>query len=75
MPNRDIFSFLPIGPKAHDISKLPSGLQDCARSLYRQARRDYRQAGCPYGETDNAMLVWYALSGDDAQPSPITGKN
>ncbi len=74
MSNRDALSFLPIGPKANGISELPPGLQDCARSLYRQAWRDYRQAGCPYGETDEAMLIWYSLSGDD-RFSPITGRN
>lgn len=28
-------------------------------SFYRTARRDYLRAGCPFGKTDDAMLIWF----------------
>lgn len=28
-------------------------------SFYRTARRDYLKAGCPFGKTDDAMLIWF----------------
>lgn len=43
--------------------------------LYRQAWEAYREVDCPYGETDEAMLVWYSLYGQDDTPSPTVGKN
>lgn len=28
-------------------------------SFYRAARSDYLKAGCPFGKTDDAMLIWF----------------
>ena len=28
-------------------------------SFYRTARHDYLRAGCPFGKTDDGMLIWF----------------
>jgi len=75
MPNRDRLSLLPLGTEAADSAELSPAMQACARTLYQQAWREYRAVGCPYGRTDEAMLVWYSLDGDAPGSSPLTGKN
>jgi hypothetical protein len=66
-------SMLPIGANAPETDELSPLMQRYAFHLYREAWEDYRAAGCPYGENDDAMLVWYSLHG--AGPSPATSKN
>lgn len=75
MSDRHDLSLLPLGPDAPESTDLSPAMQACARSLYRQAWRDYREVGCPYGRTDEAMLVWYSLHGDSPGASLVTGKN
>jgi len=75
MDDRNDLSLLPLGPDYTDDTTLSPAMQQCARTLYRQAWRDYREVGCPYGETDEAMFVWYSLHGTDTGPSHVTGKN
>jgi hypothetical protein len=75
MPDAHDHSLLPIGTAESPTSSLSPALQACAVSLYRQAWRDYRAVGCPYGRTDEAMLVWYSLHGGEDAPSLVTGKN
>lgn len=74
MPDRhDIL--LPFDTNASDTSELSPMMRKCARSLYKQAWTKYRNVDCPYGETDEAMLVWYTLHGRSSTPSLVTGKN
>ena len=75
MSDRDHLLLLPLGNPDPDAPNLSPAMRACARSLYRQAWRDYRDIGCPYGHTDEAMLVWYSLHGDSPGPSLVTGKN
>jgi hypothetical protein len=75
MPNRHNRSLLPFGPEAPNASDLSPAMQQCALNLYRQAWEAYQDVGCPYGETDKAMLVWYVLHSDSPGPNLVTGKN
>jgi hypothetical protein len=75
MDDRHDSSFLPLGPEHADDVDLSPAMQRCARTLYRQAWRDYRKVGCPYGHTDEAMFVWYSLHDTSPGPSLVTGKN
>ncbi|MFB6248003.1 MAG: hypothetical protein ABEL97_05480 [Salinibacter sp.] len=68
-------SLLPLGTAPSDASDLPPSLQRHALTLYREAWTDYRAVGCPYGETDDAMLVWYSLYGRGDGPALVSGKN
>lgn len=75
MSNCNDFSLLSLGPvKSNDLELSPS-LCRCGLKLYRQAWEAYREVDCPYGETDEAMLVWYSLYGKEDTPSPAVGKN
>jgi hypothetical protein len=68
-------SLLPFGPDAAGAPDLSPSLQRCAETLYRQAWREYRSVGRPFGDTDEAMLVWYALHGSSPGPTHVTGRN
>ena len=70
-------SLLPFGnsPNAPDSTGLSSALEQCARNLYRQAWSAYRTVGCPYGETDEAMLVWYSFQHNPDNPTLSSGRN
>lgn len=74
MPDRHDL-LLPLNTNASDASELSPTMRQCAHSLYQQAWAKYRDVGCPYGETDEAMLVWYTLHGQSSDPSLVTGKN
>ena len=76
MPDRSSHSpLLPLGTNSSPDADLPPALRRCARNLYQQAWKKYRDVGCPYGETDEAMLVWYSLHNQSRDPSLISGKN
>ena len=75
MPDRNEQCFLPIDPNESEPAGLPPSLQQYALTLYREAWEDYRAVGCPYGETDDAMLVWYSLYGTGDGPALVSGKN
>ena len=75
MPDRNDPSLLPLGPDAPESSDLSPAMEACARNLYQQAWREYKATGCPYGHTDEAMLVWYSLHDDSPGTSLVTGKN
>lgn len=68
-------SLLPVGRSQSPSTDLCPTMQLRALQLYHQAWRDYRQVGCPYGETDEAMFVWYSLPGATEEPELISGKN
>ncbi|HHP7239919.1 hypothetical protein [Longibacter sp.] len=36
-------------------------MREYALQIYREAWDAYKAAECPYGETDEAMLVWYSF--------------
>jgi hypothetical protein len=75
MANRNEQSFLPLGAEQTGPAELPPSLQQYALTLYREAWTDYRAVGCPYGETDDAMLVWYSLYGTGDGPALVSGRN
>jgi len=68
------FPLLPFGAQT-DSSDLSTTMKECAMDLYRQAWADYRQVGCPYGETDEAMLVWFSFQNESETPILWSGKN
>lgn len=68
-------SFLPFGPRTSESSNPTPTLHLRALQLYHQAWKAYGRAGCPYGETDEAMLVWYSLPASDPQETFLTGRN
>ncbi len=41
------------------IAELPPVLQRYVIALYHRAWAAYRKAGCPFGSTDSAMLLWF----------------
>jgi hypothetical protein len=36
-------------------------MREYALKIYREAWDAYKNVGCPYGKTDEAMLVWYSF--------------
>lgn len=74
MPHCHDSSFLPFGPHSDSMELSPT-LEQCAMNIYRQAWRDYRTVDCPYGETDEAMLVWYTFQNHTEQPMLRSGRN
>jgi hypothetical protein len=68
-------SLLPFGPHSPSSSELSPELRRTALRLYRQAWDAYCKAGCPYGETDEAMLVWYSFQQDGAKAPYPVGRN
>ena len=54
---------LPFGKRATSHSDLgvPDELQEYCQDLYERTRQAYEEAGCPLGETDEAMLVWFTF--------------
>lgn len=50
--------FDPYG-KSLDGYAVPPELQAYLEQLYTEAWRAYEQAGCPFGPTDEAMLIWF----------------
>jgi hypothetical protein len=69
-------SLLPFGSAdTDDASELAPEVRRAGLRLYRQAWDAYRAAGCPYGRTDEAMLVWYSFQPGNTDPTPATSKN
>ena len=75
MTNLNNHSFLPLGPYWSPPSPNPKSMPGYAIDLYFQAWEEYRNAGSPYGTTDEAMLVWYSLSPGAGVIGPVTGRN
>ena len=75
MPDRHDLPLLPLGTDEAESTDLSPAMEACARNLYQQAWREYEATGCPYGHTDEAMLVWYSLHGDSPGAPLVTGKN
>lgn len=75
MSDDDKLSLLPIGRGTPESTTLAPIVRLRALQLYQQAWEAYRQVGCPYGETDDAMLVWYTLSNNAGRSSRLTSKN
>lgn len=55
--------YLPFGERATSETELgvPDELQSYCLDLYRRTRRAYENVGCPLGESDEAMLVWFTF--------------
>ena len=75
MPDCTDQSLLPIGTNEPDSDDLHPVMQKYALHLYREAWEDYRAVGCPYGESDDALLVWYSLHGTGDGPALVSGRN
>jgi len=43
--------------------------------LYREAWDAYKEANCPYGESDEAMLVWYSFRTEKEGSTVTMGRN
>ena len=41
------------------VAELPPVLQRYVLALYHRVWTAYRKAGCPFGATDAAMLLWF----------------
>jgi len=68
-------SLLPFGTNAPETDELSPLMKRYAVHLYEEAWDEYRDAGCPYGKSDDAMLVWYSLHGVGDGSSHPPGKN
>lgn len=55
--------YLPFGKRATSNMELgvPDELQGYCLDLYERTRKAYEEAGCPLGESDEAMLVWFTF--------------
>ena len=73
-------SFLPFGsvtdsdPEEAMTEDLPPNLRRAGRYAYRRGWEEYREAGCPFGPTDQAMLIWFSFSNETETP-PTVGRN
>jgi len=67
---------LPFGnARPRKEEKLDPEMREYALKIYREAWDAYNAAGCPYGETDEAMLVWYSFREElDGDAVPV-GRN
>jgi hypothetical protein len=43
--------------------------------LYKKAWGEYLEAGCPFGESDEALLVWYTFNRPEAGGRITVGRN
>jgi len=68
-------SLLPFGNHNAPKSGLSPEVHQTGLRLYRQAWDEYRAAGCPFGETDDAMLVWYSFQRGEREIPVTVGKN
>ena len=74
-------SFLPFGSiedaDAEDspAENLPPDLRKAGRYAYRRGWEAYREAGCPFGPEDEAMLVWFSFSGAQTETPLTVGRN
>ncbi len=73
-------SFLPFGsvadsdPEESLDEDLPPDLRRAGRYAYRRGWEEYREADCPFGPTDQAMLIWFSFSNETEIP-PTVGRN
>lgn len=76
MSTRYDASLMPFGPSqdAENDDLSPEVLR-CGLQLYRRAWDAYEEAGCPYGQTDEAMLVWYSFNESSLPDTQPVGKN
>ena len=69
-------SFLPFGPVTGPASDdLSPELRRVGRQAYRRGWAAYREADCPFGTEDRAMLIWFSFNHTDVQPGPTVGRN
>jgi len=74
-------SFLPVGRSTGSDSEVSSfkdlfedlspKLRRAARDAYRRGWNQYREAGCPFGPEDRAMLVWFLFSSRDRRNATV----
>lgn len=53
------------------MDDLPPELRQAGRDAYRRGWEEYRNANCPFGSEDKAMLVWFSFSYRSGR-SPLT---
>ncbi len=63
------------GPHVERSDDLPGVLHTYGRRLYCEAWTAYAEAGCPFGETDEAMLVWFTFHPEAGGLSLPMGRN
>ena len=68
--------YLPFGnARPNGNARLSPEMRECALKIYREAWDAYKKAGCPYGESDEAMLVWYSFREDSKEENVAIGRN
>lgn len=77
MPPED--SLLPFGLNRGSSGDLPENLapqlREAGRHAYRQAWEEYQKAGCPFGQGDRAMIVWFSFNGGQRQYALTHGRS
>lgn len=55
--------YLPFGERTDTTASatIPDELRDYCVDLYRETRKAYVAAGCPLGDSDEAMLIWFTF--------------
>jgi hypothetical protein len=55
--------YLPFGERITSNMEfgVPDELQGYCRDLYERTRHAYEEVGCPLGESDEAMLIWFTF--------------
>lgn len=71
--NRKLLPFGSARPSTEE--QLSPEMQQYAMKLYREAWDAYKEANCPYGESDEAMLVWYSFRTEKEGSSVAMGRN
>ncbi len=56
-------NYLPFGERVTGNlqSGVPAELQDYCVDLYQETRNAYEEVGCPLGDSDEAMLIWFTF--------------
>lgn len=60
---RSVMNYLPFGDRitANLQSGVPDELRGYCVDLYQETRNAYEAAGCPLGDSDEAMLIWFTF--------------
>lgn len=55
--------YLPFGERvtANMETNVPTELRDYCHDLYQETREAYEEVGCPLGDSDEAMLIWFTF--------------
>lgn len=63
------------GASSNPEDNIPDEVWDYGMKVYTRAWEEYLEAGCPFGETDEAMLVWFSFNDPECNTVLTFGRN